>query len=83
MTVPDGRFPTQSAWPDCFGLRGGPLGVDGTLPELEPELTLLPAVATVSHDTEAGKGRLPGRPPGFKYAPGDPYQEYGITAPGG
>ena len=52
MTVPAGRFPTQSAWPDCFGLRGGPLGVDGTLPELEPELTLLTAMAAVSLDYE-------------------------------
>lgn len=24
-----GRLPTQRAWPDCFGLRGGPLGYDG------------------------------------------------------
>ena len=53
MTVPDGRFPTQSAWPDCFGLRGGPLGVDGTFPELEPEFFLLTAIATVSYDSEA------------------------------
>lgn len=27
--VAGGRFPTQSACPDCFGLRGGPLGNDG------------------------------------------------------
>ena len=26
--VPGGRFPTQSAWPDCFGFRGGPRGIE-------------------------------------------------------
>ena len=37
--VPEGKLPTQSACPDCFGLRGGPRGVDGILPELEFELS--------------------------------------------
>jgi hypothetical protein len=28
MTVaPGGKLPTQSACPDCFGFRGGPLGM--------------------------------------------------------
>lgn len=25
-----GELPTQSAWPDCLGLRGGPRGSEGT-----------------------------------------------------
>lgn len=29
--MPGGRFPTQSAWPDCFGFRGGPRGVLGAV----------------------------------------------------
>ena len=45
ITVPGGRFPTQSAWPDCLGLRGGPRGTEGIAPTLEPELFLLMAVA--------------------------------------
>jgi hypothetical protein len=28
--VPGGRFPTQRAWPDCFGFRGGPRGMELT-----------------------------------------------------
>lgn len=43
-TVPDGRFPTHSACPDCLGFRGGPRGVEGMLPVLEFELPLLTAV---------------------------------------
>ena len=31
MVVPDGRFPTHNAYPDCFGFRGGPRGVEGML----------------------------------------------------
>lgn len=64
-------------------MRGGPLGVDGMLPELEPELPLLATIATVSDGFEAWKGRLPGGLLGLRYTPGDPYEEYGITLPGG
>lgn len=28
MFVAGGRFPTQRAWPDCLGFRGGPRGAD-------------------------------------------------------
>lgn len=53
------------------------------LPELEPELPLLATIATVSDGFEAWKGRLPGGLLGLRYTPGDPYEEYGITLPGG
>lgn len=31
--VPGGRFPTQSACPDCLGFRGGPRGIELIGPE--------------------------------------------------
>lgn len=48
-TVAEGRFPTHSACPDCFGFRGGPLGVEGILAELEFELPLLFTARTVNN----------------------------------
>ena len=49
MIVPEGRFPTHRAYPDCFGFRGGPRGVEGILPVLEFELSLRPADKIVSY----------------------------------
>lgn len=42
--VPEGRLPTHSACPDCFGFRGGPRGDDGIGPgvSLEAAPPLLP-----------------------------------------
>ncbi len=41
MCVALGRLPTQSAWPDCLGFRGGPLSADVCKDEFE--LVLLTA----------------------------------------
>lgn len=46
--------------------------MDGTLAGFDPELPLLTAIATVSHNYGAWKGGLPGRLPDLRYAPEDP-----------
>lgn len=38
MCVAGGRLPTQRAWPDCLGFRGGPLKIDFCKDEFELDL---------------------------------------------
>jgi hypothetical protein len=49
ICVAGGKFPTQSAWPDCLGFLGGPLSADVCRDEFELLLLTAVRVTNVSH----------------------------------
>ena len=54
-------MPTQSAWPDCFGLRGGPRGKLGIgAVSAEPRLAYRAAIESVEESKTSDNEMLPG-----------------------
>ena len=68
MWAPAGRLPTQKAYPDCLGFRGGPRGADGMAALVELALPLRTAVEVSKRQHEVlpniESDQLPGMLPG-------------------